>query len=325
MIRYRNHAYRCLCLAAVILAACTDARPEKSAAATNAVLFEPALFEPGVISTGDYDTHPAFSPSGDTLYFLKCTPDINACTICVSYKKAGRWTAPVIASFSGRYTDVDPFVTKDGNTLYFASDRPIHPGESIRTDWDIWKTERTSAGWSAPVHLDTVINSPESEYYPTQTDDGTLYFSSGRKGGLGGADIYCCRLVNGKYTVREHLSSAVNTACNEYEPFIAPDESYLLFMATIPNGLGNGDIYISCRQNGQWSPARKLPPPINTSASEWSPKVTRDGKYLFFGSARSIPASVPSAPVPLRVYKQTQLYRPGNGLGDIYYMNFSAF
>ncbi|PSL45378.1 WD40 repeat protein [Chitinophaga niastensis] len=282
----------------------------------------PTLFAEGIISTGDYETHPAFSPSGDTVYFLKCTPDMNACTICVSYHSNDTWSAPEIVSFSGRYVDVDPFVTKDGNTLYFVSDRPVHEGDSAKADWDIWKTDRTASGWGAPVHLDTIINSSASEFYPTVADNGTLYFGSGRAGGKGASDIYSSKFINGKYTTPENLGDSINTADNEYEPFIAPDESYLIYMATIPKGIIHGDLYISHRHNGSWSKAKKLNIPVNSTATEWSPKVTRDGKYFFFGSTRNkvngaLPQRTDIQPFERRIKSA------GNGLGDIYYIDFS--
>src|ERR1700754_2203353 len=104
------------------------------------------IFQENVISTGEYETHPAFSPSGDTLYFLKCLGDANFCTICVSYKKNSAWSQPAVVSFSGKYTDADPFVTKDGNTIYFVSNRPLKEGEPSKQDWDIWKTTRNVNG-----------------------------------------------------------------------------------------------------------------------------------------------------------------------------------
>src|SRR5262245_45736469 len=73
----------------------------------------PTLFAEGIISTDDYETHPAFSPSGDTVYFLKCKPDLSICTICISYKEKNTWTKPLPLPFSGQYQDVDPFVTRD--------------------------------------------------------------------------------------------------------------------------------------------------------------------------------------------------------------------
>ena len=277
------------------------------------------IFQEGIISTGDYETHPAFSPTGDTLYFLKGLPDAGFFSICISYKTHGKWSTPQVAPFSGQYTDADPFVTKDGKTLYFVSNRPVHEGEPAKPDWDIWKTELMVHGWGKPIHLDSTINTSSSEYFPTLADNGNLYFGSGRKGGKGRADIYVSRWVDGKYAPPENLGDSINTADNEYEPYIAPDESYLIFMATRPNGLGNADFYISHRVNGNWSLAQKLSEPINSSATEWGGKVTRDGKFFFFGSSRNKIVDT----LPQREEMKTfegRMHSAGNGLGDIYYV-----
>ena len=284
---------------------------------------EPQIFGEGVISTGDYETHAAFSPSGDTLYFLKCMPDGNLCSICVSYHKNNIWSKPEIVSFSGKYVDADPFVTKDGNTIYFVSNRPLHEGNPAKEDWDIWKTERRSSGWGEPVHLDSPFNSSGSEFFPTIADNGNFYFGSSRKGGKGRADIYVSRFINNQYAVPENLGDSINTADNEYEPFIAPDESYLIFMATIPNGIANADFYISHHLNGRWTKAKKLPAPVNTAATEWGGKVTRDGKYFFFGSSRNKITDALPQRENMEQFEKT-LNTAGNGLGDIYKIDFSA-
>ncbi len=285
--------------------------------------YTPKIFESGNICTGEYETHPAFSPSGDTLYFLKCTPDAQFCYICVTYKINGTWTSPKIASFSGKYLDVDPFVTKDGNTIYFISTRPINGEGPAKSDWDIWKTERSSSGWGKPVHMDSPISSDADEYYPTLADNGDLYFGSSREGGKGKADIYAAKFVNGKFADPENLGDSINTENNEYEPFIAPDESYIILMATIPNGLTNADFYISYNKNGNWSKAKKLPKPINSSSLEWGGKVTRDGKYFFFGSNRSEISNELPQKENIKQFSK-RLNSPGNGLGDIYMIDASA-
>ncbi len=287
------------------------------------VISQTHIFGEGIISTGDYETHPAFSPTGDTLYFLKGFPDAGFFSICVSYKKNGKWSAPRVASFSGMYTDADPFVTRDGKTLYFVSNRPINEGEPVKPDWDIWKTELTASGWGKPIHLDSTINSSASEYFPTMADNGNLYFGSGRKGGKGRADIYVSRFIDGKYTLPENLGDSINTSDNEYEPYIAPDESYLIFMATYPNGLGNADFYISHRVNGTWSKAKKLPEPINSPVTEWGGKVTRDGKFFFFGSNRNKINDVLPGREDMKAF-DLRLHSAGNGLGDIYYIEMPA-
>ena len=108
-------------------------------------LSEPRIFAEGVISSGDHDSHPAFSPDGDTLYFVRMAPDFSKWTIFVSYYKSGKWSEPEIAPFSGQYWDADPFFTQDGNTLYFISNRPLKEGEPQK-DFDIWKIAKMKNG-----------------------------------------------------------------------------------------------------------------------------------------------------------------------------------
>lgn len=284
---------------------------------------QPQIFAEGIISTGEYETHPAFSPSGDTVYFLKCMPDLQVCAICVSYHQKAGWSTPVTVPFSGQYLDADPFVTKDGNTVYFVSNRPVKEGDPVKEDWDIWKVERTGNTWKEPFHLDTIVNSNGSEFYPTIADNGTLYFGSSREGGKGASDIYYSVLSEGKFTTPKNPGDSINTTDNEYEPFIAPDESYLIFMATIPKGLINGDFYISYKKDGEWSKAKKIRAPVNSAATEWSPKVTHDGKYFFFGSTRNkLNGALPEKET-LETFEK-RLRSAGNGLSDIYYINFSA-
>jgi len=282
----------------------------------------PEIFGEGIISTGDYETHPAFSPGGDTLYFLKCLSDANFCTICVSYYKNNKWTSPQVVPFSGRYLDADPFVTKDGNTIYFVSNRPIHEGDAVKEDWDIWKAERKGNTWGNPVHLDGPVNSSASEYFPTIADNGDLYFGSGRANGKGGADIYVSKWKGNGYEELRNLGDSINTPGNEYEPFIAPDESYLIFMAT-PNGIAHADFYISHNVNGTWSKAKKLPALVNSSATEWGGKVSPDGKYFFFGSSRNKINDRLPAQENIHTYEK-RLRSAGNGLGDIYRVRLNA-
>src|SRR5712691_2392436 len=82
---------------------------------------EPTLFAPGVISTGAYEVCPQFSPDRKTFYFVKSTPDANFWTIVFSRFDNGKWNAPQVAPFSGRYSDADEFITHDGKQMFFIS------------------------------------------------------------------------------------------------------------------------------------------------------------------------------------------------------------
>ena len=93
-------------------------------------LTEPELFAEGIISTGEYESHPAFTPDGRTLYFVRSSPQFTNWTIYISHHDNGRWSVPKVAPFSGKYRDADPFITSDGKQLYFISDRPTGANRS---------------------------------------------------------------------------------------------------------------------------------------------------------------------------------------------------
>jgi Tol biopolymer transport system component len=281
----------------------------------------PVIFGEGVISTGDFESHPAFMPDGRTLYFVKSTPTFSFWTIVVSRFVDGRWTTPEIAPFSGRYSDADPFITADGKKLYFISRRPA-PGKTTQ-DLDIWVMNKTDNGWSEPHNLGSPVNSDANEWYPTVASDGTLYFGSGRAGGKGATDIYRSQFAGGNFGAPENLGSEVNTEFDEYEPLIAPDQSFLIFMAAgRPDANSrSGDLFLSYRKNGTWTKAVNLGNEINSPRNEYSPTISPDGSYFFFASARDrrVPEKQLSYDELIGWLRGTR-----NGLGDIYQMDFGA-
>ncbi len=276
----------------------------------------PTVFGEGMISTSDMELNAAFTPDGRTIYFTKRTPRLQLWTILESRFVRGRWSTPAVASFSGQYSDFDPIVSPDGSKLFWSSNRPIEGQPSA--SFDLWMVDRTPTGWSEPRHLDGPVSSPASDVYPSVTRDGTLYFASTRPGGSGSYDIYRSRLVNGRYGEPENLGDSVNSRFSDGDPYIAPDESYLIFVSyNRPEGLGDGDLYISFNRNGTWSKAENLGPSINSSALDFCPIVSPDGRYLFFTSERGF-ADHP----PLRRLTYAELIRgirsTQNGLGNIY-------
>ena len=98
--------------------------------------------------------------------------------------------------------------------------------------------------------------------------------------------IYRAELVNGEYAKPEVLPPSINTlkGIRNWTPYIAPDESYLIFCST--RGLpasDQGDLYICFRRpDGSWTDPVSLGEPINSTEMERFPAVSPDGKYLFF-------------------------------------------
>jgi WD40-like Beta Propeller Repeat len=286
---------------------------------------QPELFGEGIFTTAAWDFFVAFMPDQRTAYFCRANGSFTYFTILETYRRAGRWTEPRVASFSGRWSDADPHISPDGAWIYFISDRPL-PGDTgvlltkRRDTYDIWFAERLASGeWGEPRHLGVPVSSPAADQWsPSVATNGNLYFGTVRLGGRGHNDIWVSRLVNGVYQTPENLGDSVNTRANEVEPWIAPDESYLIFSAQgRPSSLGEHDLYISFRRNGVWQRGIHLPAPINSPAGDLNPSVSPDGTYLYFTSTRSVFDTIPA-----RRYDARELWRrlmsPGNGLGDIY-------
>jgi WD40-like Beta Propeller Repeat len=285
----------------------------------------PTLFVPGMISTGDYESHPTLTPDGREIYFLKMAPNFSRWSIFVSHYKDGGWSQPAVAPFSGQYQDADPYITADGKHFYFISDRPAEKEGERQSHHDIWVMDKTESGWSAPRHLPASVNSDADEFYPMALKNGTLYFGSQRKDPNGPGDIYrAIPQPDDSYAV-EDLGPPINSAGGEYEAFVYEDERTLLLAASRrPESLGDFDLYVSHKQaNDKWGEPVNLGPEINSLARELSPKLTPDGKYLIWMSCRLPPLS-PQPQNRTTVQVLQELHAPGNGLGDIYQIDISA-
>jgi Tol biopolymer transport system component len=287
----------------------------------------PALFAPGVISTGDDDAHATFTASGDSVFFIKSTPTFGHWTVLVSRFVNGSWQTPEVASFSGRYNDADVSFAPDGQSIFFVSNRPLRPGEPAREDTDIWMMRRAASGWSEPVHL-AALASDGNEWFPTVTRNGTIYFGSerraGNRGPAGTSDLWRSRLVDGRYTKPENLGSVINTAGQDIEAYVSPDESSMILSSKgRADSRGAYDLYVSYQRDDRWTEPRNLGDSINSDGWEFGARISPDGKYLFFTSNRG----VLDKPLPRRLdYRELSdaLRRPGNGLRDIYQVDVSA-
>jgi Tol biopolymer transport system component len=296
-------------LAALVIAAVTGSTLSYNA---HQPMLRPELFAPGIISTGEFDTHPAFSPDATEFYFVRSKPDFSDWKIYVSRFETGGWTTPTMAPFSGKFRDADPYITPDGKRFYFFTDRAADG--SVKGDMDIWVMEREGNRWGAPHPVPGEINSSADEWYPHESANGSLYFGSSRPGGIGQTDLYRANKTRGGFDTPRNLGAPVNSAEDEYEPWIAPDESYLIFMAARTGGLGGADLWISFAKDGGWTAPKNLGPTINGPAQEISPYVTPDGLTFYFASMRK-KGEWPAGQRPSRA---------GNGLGDIFRMDMSA-
>ncbi len=242
----------------------------------------PLMFAPGIVSGHGFDSEhsPAvFPPDGKEVYWTQKFRG----PILFMREENGVWTAPRPATFCSEYGDGEPIFSPDGSKLFFLSFRPVKPGGPTDKE-NMWVVERTASGWSAARPVSPLINASDLHWLFSIANNGTIYFSSPREGGFGANDIYRSRLVNGEYKEPENLGNIINSSGIDHTPFIAPDESYLIFVSRGRSGSSSDfQFYISYKnEDGSWLEPVDLGQKITTLGSGLCPAVTPDGKYMFF-------------------------------------------
>lgn len=237
----------------------------------------------------------AMNSTGTEIWLTIQTPLEEWSAIATMKQIDGRWSAPELMSFSGQWTDMEPFLSPDGLHLYFVSNRPLHPDSTKAKDMDIWVVDRTTDQdtWSVPRHLGPPVNTMAQEFYPAVADNGNLYFTRKPEDPDRLEDLYFSSWSTNGYSDPVPFGEAINSPGYEYNAYIAPDESYLLFGAyNRPDGFGSGDLYISHRgPAGQWQAAKNLGPDVNGPAMDYCPFVHAGSQTLYFTSRRSKAAS----------------------------------
>jgi len=235
------------------------------------------VFALGVVSTPFNEAVATFTPDGNTVYFYQGTI---YSTICFSKKVNGEWTKPGVVPFSGRWNDWDPFLSPDGKRLYFVSARPLDStSKVISRKSHLWYADHLEGdNWSAPHYINEPFNLDGiSNYAPTISNSGTLCFYSPDRDTSSKRKSFYVKWMGTHYSEPKPLTLNGNNEVSD--PFIAPDESYIIFVS------GN-DLYISYRNGDDWSAGQKLGPQVNNGDSNFDPTVSPDGKTLYYASAR---------------------------------------
>ena len=283
---------------------------------------KPQLFSPNFISTHRNERDYTQNPSGNTVLYSLVLPANNLSVIMYQFFDGLFWSEPEVARFSGQYKDLEPAFTPDGSKLFFVSKRPVDKTYDEK-DYDIWYIDVSKNGWSNPINLGSPVNTASDEYFPTVSKNGNLYFTASYEDSFGEEDIYLSKFENGSYTTPVNLGDSINTDLYEFNSFIAPDESYLIFSSLgREDDAGGGDLYISYKNtDGSWTKARNMGKQINSGKLDYCPFVSHDEKYFFFTSQRE------TYKITNRKRKQfsdvVQLSNSiKNGLGNIYWMEF---
>ena len=240
------------------------------------------VFWEGIISTDAFEFAITFSPQMDELFFTRRKPAADN-EIYTSKLIDGTWTTPKSVFFSpDEGWDFEPHINPIGDKLYFGSVRP-HPDTLYPGGLYQWVSEKTASGWSEPEPLEAPFDN-RFVMYLTSSATRNLYFTSMEEDAkMEDGGIYYSRAEGEDYKEVSRMGNAINFQGKWIaHPYIAPDESYIIYDGEKDSGFGENDLYISFKINGNWSEAYNLGAEINTELTEMCASVSPDGKYLFF-------------------------------------------
>lgn len=241
-------------------------------------LFVPEIFKqfPG----NSVHSAPSFSYDGKEMCYTvmpKEGPFIIKHTKMVNNK----WSRPDTVTFSGKIFGHNSLFANQNDLILFKAKSPRYEGSYVPS---LWKAERDNGVWGTPVEMDPVFDGLSMGTSITRS--GTIYFTLATQGS-GSYDIYKSQLVQGKYSEPERLGPQINSDVPDWQPFIAPDESYLIFsrfQGKPKSGILR--LFISFKDSkGNWTEAKDMGDSINSENAGW-PYVSPDGKYFFFVSSR---------------------------------------
>ncbi len=246
----------------------------------------PEIFAPGIVSKEGIQSKLLIVPDGNEVIYKNMIATGNASAdrkmSFMSIKQLnGHWGSHVDIPFSLEFMNDEPALSHDGQKLFFVSNRPKADSVQPQKMPDIWVSEKTYGGWSAPQNIGMPVNTEGIEVQPFYSTDNKLYF--GRKDG-----IYYSQYSNGQFSDPVKLDDnifkgRVRGVC------ISPDNKTLVVHSDMPGGFGNWDLYISfIGKSGNWTQLINMGNTVNTDQSEANATFSPDGKYLFFSRGDDI-------------------------------------
>lgn len=218
----------------------------------------PEVFAPAGISQPYRDWGGSFTPDMTEYYFTRRNNKTGTSSKFVYKSVDNKWQLIELDAQLGGA------ISPDGNTMF------------LRNQY----RDRTVDGWSELKSLGSVFENFRIMRL-TASAAGTYVFDEASRDGNG--VLRYSRLVNGQREAPVAFGDEINTGKWTAHPFIAADESYIIWDSEREGGYGDSDLYISFRQaDGSWGAAINFGQTINTEGEDGGGYVTPDGKYLFF-------------------------------------------
>lgn len=156
----------------------------------------------------------------------------------------GNWSVPIPFKYNqvNEYSLGDPFITPDGQNLYFTSNMSGGKGAT-----DLYVSQKTDTGdWEKPINLKE-INTDGNERSPSFDINNNFYFSSDGRVGMGGLDIFIAKLITGKISEPQNLGYPINSPQDDFA-FNLSRANTGFFSSNRIGGLGEDDIFSFTQQ-----------------------------------------------------------------------------
>ncbi len=285
---------------------------------------EPEIFAPGRVSTGLTERDIVLSADGR--YLMYGLMDLSLVTTMIAEWSGGRWSEPVSAPWhlDKDFACFEPAMTADGKTVYFLSNRAA-PGQTPKRGWgnqNIFVSHFTEGRWSEAEALPAPVTTERAEYFPSLANDGSLYFC--REDEQGNSAVWRAVATADGFAEPTRLPDTVNVGQNNFNAFVAPDQSLIIVCVDDHEGnLGASDYWVSFRgADGTWQAAQNMGPKFNgpdTRAS--SAHLSPDGQMLFFSSTRLASDTDATGERLTRARMLTTLTEPGLGSSDLWWVD----
>jgi hypothetical protein len=228
-----------------------------------------------IVNTRFAEVRPVMSGDGRTMVFTRLLQFYDAVFI-TSLDSVGGWSEPY---------NLTPDFGLDGNSyvtgISYNGDE-IFVYRSDDYDGNIYSSRKIGIHWQPLRKLNENINTKYWESHASPSLDGQyLYFTSNRKGGYGGLDIYRSpKQSNGQWGVPVNLGPVVNSSYNEDTPFISPQDNRLYFSSLGHNGMGGYDVFVSEKIGPeQWAKPLNMGYPLNTTDDDLFYTPVKHGAY----------------------------------------------
>ncbi len=258
---------------------------------------EPELMDTAVVNRIGESSYAAGRMKGDKLMFTSTRFKINN----PSSKRKGDYANTFLTYhlYDSTLIKVDfgfgidrnvasPTFTEDNMTMYFTS----WSAEYDKPAYQIFMSKPLNDSiWEEPKLLNSIVNLPETRnMHPYVTKDGKgLYFTSDRKDGLGGLDIYYVRLDEKGQPIgqAQNLGPNINSEGDDQSPWLDEPSQVLFFSSNGWIGMGGFDNFFSYKKYEEWSKPTNLGYPLNSSRDDAYLATSKNTNIAFFSSDRS--------------------------------------